>query len=122
MRQINLLTPVEGLELSFCHVHRWANDASREEVPTLSNSVLLAQAADQRCAWQPAAILQGTGLPGGVFAPTDASGVFARPRPKRHDQTKISLQQIHSTTYQEMARIAANGGDHSGSHPAWDPV
>jgi hypothetical protein len=108
--------------LGFCHVHRWANDASREEVPTLSNSVLLAQAADQRCAWQPAAILQGTGLPVGVFVPTDASGVFARPRPKRHDQTKISLQQIHSTTYQEMARIAANGGDHSGSHPAWDPV
>jgi len=51
-----------------------------------------------------------------------ASGVFAGPRPKRHDQTKIALQQIHSTTYQEMARIAANGGDHSGSHPAWDPV
>ena len=108
--------------LGFCHVHRWANHASREEVPTLSNSVLLAQAADQRCAWPPAAILQGTGLPGGVFAPADASGVFARPRPKRHDQTKISLQQIHGTTYQEMARIAANGGDHSGSHPAWDPV
>jgi hypothetical protein len=36
---------------------------------------------------------------------------------------KISTQQVHnSTTYQEMARIAAGGGDHSGSHPAWDPV
>jgi hypothetical protein len=52
-----------------------------------------------------------------------ASGVFARPQPKRFDRTKISTQQVHnSTTYQEMARIAANGGDHSGSHPAWDPV
>ena len=108
--------------LGCCNDHRWANDALREEVPTLSNSVLLAQAADQRCAGQPAAILQGTGLPVGVFAPTGASDVFARPRPKRHDQTKISLQQIHGTTYQEMTRLAANGGDHSGSHPAWDPV
>ncbi len=88
----------------------------------MSNSVLLAQAAGQRCAGQPAAILQGTGLPVGVFAPADASDVFARPRPKPHDQSKIFLLQINSTTYQEMARIAANGGDHSGSHPAWDPV
>jgi hypothetical protein len=54
--------------------------------------------------------------------PASASGVFAGPRQKRHDQAKIALQQIHSTTYQEMTRIAANGGDHSGSHPAWDPV
>jgi hypothetical protein len=87
----------------------------------LSNSVLLAQAADQRCAWPFAASTQGTGLPVGDLVPASA-GVFARPRPKRHGQTKISLQQIHSTTYQEMARIAANGGDHSGSHPVWDPV
>ena len=106
--------------LGCCHVHRWANDVQREEVPTLSNSVLLSQAAGQRCAWPLAASAQGTRLPAG--SPLPASGVFARPRPKRHDQTKIALQQIHSTTYQEMARIAANGGDHSGSHPAWDPV
>ena len=94
----------------------------REEVPTLSNSVLLAQAADQRCAWSPAAILQGTGLPVGTPVPASASGVFAGPRPKRHDQAKITPKQLTSTTYQEMARIAATGGDHSGSHPAWDPV
>ena len=99
------------------------NDALREEVPTLNNSVLLAQAAVQRCAWQPAVILQGTGLPVGTPVPASASGAFARPRPKRHGLTKISTQQVHnSTTYQEMARIAATGGDHSGSHPAWDPV
>ena len=42
---------------------------------------------------------------------------------KRLDHMKISTQQVHnSTTYQEMTRIAATGGDHSGSHPAWDPV
>ncbi|HEY1318900.1 MAG TPA: hypothetical protein VGF32_01580 [Streptosporangiaceae bacterium] len=88
----------------------------------MSNSVLLAQAADQRCAWPLAASAKGTSLPIGVFMPASASGVFARPRPEGHGQTKISLQQISSTTYQEMARIAANGGDHSGSQPAWDPV
>jgi hypothetical protein len=54
--------------------------------------------------------------------PASASGVFAGPRLKRHDQAKITSQQITSMTYQEMARIAANGGDQSGSHPAWDPV
>jgi hypothetical protein len=88
----------------------------------LSNSVLLAQAAGHRCAWKLAVTTQGTGLPIGVLAPASASGVFARPRPQRDDPSKISLQQINSTTYQEMTRIAANGGDHSGSHPAWDPV
>ena len=86
----------------------------------MSNSVLLAQAADQRCAWSLAASTKGTSLPAGV--PASASGVFARPRPEGHGHTKISLRQISSTTYQEMARIAANGGDHSGSQPAWDPV
>ena len=95
----------------------------REEVPTLSNSVLLAQAADQRCAWSLAESTKGTGLPVGTSVPASASGVSARPRPKRFDHTKISTQQVdNSTTYQEMTRIAATGGDHSGSHPAWDPV
>ena len=99
------------------------NDALREEVPTLNNSVLLAQAAVQRCVWSPAVILQGTRVPVGTPVPASASDVFARPRPKRLDQMKISTQQVHNcTTYQEMARIAAMGGDHSGSHPAWDPV
>ena len=88
----------------------------------MSNSVLLSQAAGQRCAWPLAASAQGTRLSAGSPLPVGASGVFAGPRPKRHDQAKIALQQVHSTTYQEMTRIAANDGDHSGSHPAWDPV
>src|SRR5215467_4387182 len=70
------------------------NDALREEVPTLNNSVLLAQAAVQRCAGSTAVILQGTGLPVGTPVPANASGAFARPRPKRFDQTKISTQQV----------------------------
>ena len=52
------------------------NDALREEVPTLSNSVLLAQAADQRCAWSPAAISQGTGLPVGTHKKDSLSGML----------------------------------------------
>jgi hypothetical protein len=32
------------------------------------------------------------------------------------------VQQDTYKKYQEMARIAATGGDQSGSHPAWDPV
>jgi len=35
---------------------------------------------------------------------------------------KVAVQQITSKNYMEMARIAAGGGDQSGSHPAWDPV
>ena len=88
----------------------------------MSNSVLLSQAAGQRCAWPLAANAQGTRLSAGSPLPAGASGVFAGQRPKRHDQAKITPKQLTSTTYQEMARIAANGGDQSGSHSAWDPV
>jgi hypothetical protein len=51
-----------------------------------------------------------------------ASGVFAGPRPKPHDQTQVAVQQITAKKYQEMARIAVTDGGQSGSHPAWDPV
>jgi len=53
---------------------------------------------------------------------TGASGVFAGRRPKPYDPTKGAVQQVTSKNNQEMARIAATGGDQSGSHPAWDPV
>ena len=107
--------------LGCCDVYRWANDAAREEVPTLSNSVL-SHAAGERCVWcSPAA--QGTRLPIGVLVtPASATGVFAGPRPKPHDRTQVAVQQITNNMYQEMARITANGGAQSGSHPAWDPV
>jgi hypothetical protein len=105
----------------------WAYDASREEVPTLSNNVLLSQAAGERCAWSLAvtsldAILKGTGLPAGVLVPASAGDVFTAARPKPHEAAQITVQQIIGEKYQNMTRVAANGGDQSGSHPAWDPV
>jgi hypothetical protein len=57
-----------------------------------------------------------------VPALANPSGVFAGPRPKLHNPTQVGVQQVTSKKYQEMARIAATGGDQSGSHPAWDPV
>jgi hypothetical protein len=53
---------------------------------------------------------------------TSPSSVFAGRRPKPYDPTKVAVQQVTGTNNQEMARIAATGGDQSGSHPAWDPV
>ena len=88
----------------------------------MSNSVLLSQAASHRCAWPFAASAQGTRLSAVVPVPASASGVFAGPRPKAYDPMKAAVQQITSKNYMEMARIAAGGGDQSGSHPAWDPV
>jgi hypothetical protein len=57
-----------------------------------------------------------------LATPANATGVFAGPRPKPHDRTQVAVQQITNNMYQEMARITANGGAQSGSHPAWDPV
>jgi hypothetical protein len=99
----------------------------REEVPTLSNSLLLSQAAAERCVWSLAATslaatAKGTSLPAGVLVPASANGVFAVARPRPHDRAQVTVQQITGEKYQNMARITANGGDQSGSHPAWDPV
>jgi hypothetical protein len=58
----------------------------------------------------------------GVPVLTGTSGVFAGRRPKPYDPTKLAVQQVTRKQNQEMARIAATGGDQSGSHPAWDPV
>ena len=108
--------------LGCCNDHRWANDALREEVPTLSNSALVSQAAGQRWNWL-SADAQGTRLPaGGLVTPASATGVFAGPRPTPHARTKVAIQQITANKYQEMARITVNDGAKSGSPPAWDPV
>lgn len=88
----------------------------------MSDSVLLSQAAGERCAWPLSATAQGTSLPASVLVSASASGVFAAARPKLHDRAQVAVQQLTDMTYQEMTRIAANGGGQSGSHPAWDPV
>ena len=87
----------------------------------MSNSAL-GHAAGERCVWFSSAA-QGTRLPVGVLVtPASATGVFAGPRPKSLDRTQVVMPQITNYMTQEMARIAANGGAQSGSHPAWDPV
>jgi len=86
------------------------------------NSLLLSEAAGQQCAWPFAASVQGTRMSAGAPALAIPGGVFAGPRPKPYHPTKVAVQQVTSKQNQEMARIAATGGDQSGSHPAWDPV
>ena len=94
----------------------------------MSNSVLLSQAAGQRCAWTlsanaVSATAQGTSLPVGVWVAATAGGVFAAAQPRPDDRTQVTVQQITGEKYHKnMARITAAGGDKSGSHPAWDPV
>jgi hypothetical protein len=88
----------------------------------LSDNLRFSQVAGERCAWPLAAPAQGTGLSAAVSVPLAGTGVFAGPRPKPHDRAQAVAPQTTSKNYQEMTRIAANGGGQSGSHPAWDPV
>jgi hypothetical protein len=82
----------------------------------VNNTLLLSETRG----WQLTAT--GTGLPArGAASLPGAGGAFA-PRPKLHGHTTVSVQQATCEMYQKKARIAANGGDTSGSHPAWDPV
>ena len=64
----------------------------------------------------------GTSLPVGVRAPLGTGAAFTAARPKLPDSAEAATQQVTCEMYQHKARIAANGGDTSGSHPAWDPV
>jgi hypothetical protein len=71
--------------------------------------------------WQPSAT--GTGLPAGVpVSLTSAGGAFVVARPKLLGRTAAASGQVTCEMYQHKTRIAANGGDRSGPHPAWDPV
>jgi hypothetical protein len=88
----------------------------------LSNNLRLSQVAGERCAWPLAATSPGTSLPAAVSVPLAGTGVFAGPRRKPHHGAQTAAPQTTSKNYQEMTRIAANGGGQSGSHPAWDPV
>ena len=86
----------------------------REEVPIVMNGVLLNTAS---------ATALGTSLPVGVRAPLGTGAAFTAARPKLHDPAEALTQQVTCEMYQHKARIAAaNDGDTSGSHPAWDPV
>jgi hypothetical protein len=56
------------------------------------------------------------------LVPASAGDVFTAARPKPHEAAQITVQQVIGEKYQNMTRVTANGGDQSGSHPAWDPV
>jgi hypothetical protein len=65
----------------------------------------------------------GTCLLGVAPTPASESGAFAaalRVAPERVLPTRHQPTTSHK--YQNMTRIAATGGNVSGSHPAWDPV
>jgi hypothetical protein len=110
----------------------------------LSNLIDVRTAADWRAESSLAAL--DAGLPGGVRATslhaadvcgTDIghTGALATPRPlaardtlmpgmrQTFSPTSVSAQQDTRKKYQHGARVAANGGNATGSHPAsWDPV
>jgi len=86
----------------------------REEVPIVRNGVLINTAS---------AAALGTSLPVGVWGPLGTGAAFTAARPMLLDPAGAATQQVTCEMYQHKARIAAaNGGDTSGSHPAWDPV
>jgi hypothetical protein len=110
----------------------------------LSNPIDVRAAADWRAGSSLAAL--DAGLPGGVRATllhaadvcgTDIghTGALATPRPlaargtlmpgmrETFSLTSVSAQPDTRKKYQHGARVAANGGNATGSHPAsWDPV
>jgi hypothetical protein len=69
------------------------------------------------------AVTRGIGLPSGVPAPgTNASGLLAVDRRRPRVAGPAVAPQLACRKYQDMTRFAAHSGDHSGPHPAWDPV
>jgi TPP-dependent pyruvate/acetoin dehydrogenase alpha subunit len=78
------------------------------------NNVLLSTAS---------ATALGTSLPVGGQVPLGTGAAFTAARPMLRNTAEAVPQQVTCEMYQHKARIAAaNGGDTSGSHPAWDPV
>lgn len=91
----------------------------------MNNSMLPGQAAGDPRRLRRSAVQRGAGLPSGAVLPlASAGGVFAGLRPWLHGEAHAmaAVRQISSKKYQDTTRIAANGGNASGSHPAWDPV
>ena len=86
-------------------------------MPTLTNTLLLSEPRS----WQPTAT--GTALLAKLpVSLTSAGDTFVPARPKVFGPTAVGTEQVTCEMYQHKTRIAANGGDRSGPHPAWDPV
>ncbi len=87
----------------------------------MNNSMKFGQPASAPCGLRPFAAAPGTRLLSSAVAPlARARGELSIVRPWSHDLGLATIPQ--GTKYQHMTRIAVNGGDVSGSHPAWDPV
>jgi hypothetical protein len=87
----------------------------------VNTSMIFGQPASAPCGLRPFAAAPGTGLLSSVVAPlAQARGELSAVRPWSHEVKLTTTPQV--TKYQHMTRIAANGGDVSGSHPDWDPV
>ena len=85
----------------------------------MKSSMILGQLAGDKRGSRSFAAARGTSLPGGL-AVSLAGLAVTRPWP--HELGLAATPQVTCKKYQHMTRIAANGGDVSGSHPAWDPV
>jgi len=86
------------------------------------NAITAVQAAAKARLWALAALLGLCRLGGVPALLVRESGAFAGAH--RAAATRVTPSKHLSTSckYQNMTRIAAAGGNASGSHPAWDPV
>ena len=86
----------------------------------MKNSMILGQAAGEPRGSRPFAAAPGTSLRGALVG--SLAGDLAVARPWLHESGPSITPQLTCKKYNNMPRIAANDGDESGSHPAWDPV
>jgi len=107
--------------IGFIHVHRWAHDAARKEVPTVINSTPGGYAVASSAARAVNAVA-GT-CPRGVVSAQpvkDASG-FAAPRTTvRGDVVVARPRKLQKNPF--MTHGAVINGAKLGPHRAWDPV
>lgn len=86
-------------------------------------SMIPGQPAGEASIWPRSAVTRGIGLPGSAPAPgTNAGGFLAADRRRPRGLGLAVVPQLACSEYQDMTRVAAHSGDHSGPHPAWDPV
>lgn len=86
------------------------------------NAITDVHAAAKARSWALAALPGPRQLSGVPTLPDRESGVFAGAHRAAATRVTPSKHQSTSCKYQNMTRIAAAGGNVSGSHPAWDPV
>ena len=71
---------------------------------------------------RPFAAALGAGLTGATRGPLTQACALGAARPRSWKLGTAPAPQVTAISYQHKTRIAANGGNASGSHTAWDPV